>query len=104
MTYPEGRTRRRGLRFTVDHGGSLDGMRRDIGISLRRLSGLTGLPYPRLHRILRRDWPPRQAENAAIRRALTDEQRIRRSADPALLRHMIERAIPFLEARDGRSD
>jgi len=83
-------------------GLSLDGRRRDLGLTFRRVGGMTGMNVRRAHRAITDPSRANNGDARRIRRVLTDEARIRRSSDPGLLRHVIDQAVPFLRGRQPR--
>lgn len=83
----------------VDKALSLDGQRRDLGLTFRQLAGRTGLSAGQAHRGVTDPAHANKGHVRRIRRTLADEARLRRSSDPALLRQVIDRAVPFLRER-----
>ena len=79
---------------------SLDGQRRELGLTFRQVGGMTGMNVRRAHRSITDPSRANNGDARRIRRAIGDEARIRRSSDPALLRHVIEKAAPFLRGRE----
>ena len=85
----------------MDKALSLDGQRRDLGLGFRQVSGLTGLAPGTAHRAITDPANAKGEHIRRVRRALGDEARIRRSSDPALLRHVMGKAVPFMKERLG---
>jgi len=70
-----------------------------MGLTFRSVAGLTGLSTGQVHRGITDPAAANGQHVRQIKRVLTDEARIRRSSDPALLRHVIEEAVPFLRKK-----
>ncbi|HUU55290.1 MAG TPA: hypothetical protein VMY87_10275 [Armatimonadota bacterium] len=83
----------------MDRALSMDGQRRGLGLTFRQVAGLTGLAPGTVHRAITDPSRANNGDARRIRQTLSDEERIRRSSDPALLRHVIGRAVPFLRGR-----
>jgi len=83
----------------IDKAPSLDGLRQDLGLTFRQVSRLTGIPPRSAHRAITDPSRAHTGHARQIRSALRDERRRRRSSDPELLGHVMDRAVPFLQER-----
>jgi len=84
---------------TMKQTSPLTGLRRQSGLTLRDLEALTGINRGTAHRAI---VDPANAKGDGVRRlrrAMTDEIRLRRSSDPDFLRRIRETAVPFLAGR-----
>ena len=86
---------------TMKQTSPLTGLRRQSGLTLRDLQGITGINRGTAHRAIVDPANAKGAHLRRLRRAMTDEIRLRRSSDPDFLRRVREVAVPFLNCRAG---
>jgi len=80
---------------------SLTGLKRETGLTFRRLGSLTGMDPRRAHRGITDPSRANRGDVRKLRRALKEEARLRRSSDPEFLRQIQQVAVPFLSCRAG---
>ncbi len=85
----------------MDKAVSLDGRRRQAGLTFRDAAGLVGITCGAAHRAIV-DPAAHRGDAQQLGRAMKDRIRRNRSSDPELLAHVQDRAVPFLRGRQPR--
>ncbi len=82
----------------MDKALSLDGQRRQAGLTFRQVAGLVGMTCGAAHRAIV-DPAAHRGDAQRLRRAMKDRIRRNQSSDPKLLAHVQDRAVPFLRGK-----